>query len=219
MRTQMIGAVCAAAVLFLTSASGHAVSLGGFSCVTGNDAGNCAIGESQLQAEIVDGGDNFAWLGITNLGPEFSVVDRVFIESDSIIDALFLASTGEGVVFFLSDWDEGELPGGADPDVSFVVDDSMTQLLDHPFFGIGPHPLDPDAPQTGLFGVFYWGDFDDLLSDIRVGVSVQGFPGGGRESFVTAGGSGMPNMPEPSAAAVFAIGLLAVGGGVAARRR
>jgi hypothetical protein len=49
------------------------------------------------------------------------------------------------------------------------------------------------------------GDFDDLLSDLRVGVHVIGYESGGSESFVAAA------VPEPHAALVFGVGALVVG--------
>ena len=46
------------------------------------------------------------------------------------------------------------------------------------------------------------GDFNDLLSDLRVGVHVTAFESDGSESFVTE------LVPEPSTALLFGVGLI-----------
>ena len=203
-RTRLIaiGILGAGAVLF-GAAPAQALLLGSFSCITNNNAGDCAIGTSQLSGDITGN-----VLTITMTGSDAAVVEQVFIESSvvSVID--FQANVGDGIVLFSPDGSPGNLPGGNT--VNFVTAASASADPPPPFNGIGFHPTDPFSPQTGRFALALTGPLNPV-NNLRVGVHVIGYTSGGSESFVTR------PIPEPGTLLLIGTGLVGLGAG--ARRR
>jgi hypothetical protein len=61
------------------------------------------------------------------------------------------------------------------------------------------------SPQAGEFLLgLTGGSFNDLLSDLRIGVHVTGYTSEGSESFASV------PVPEPGTAALLSLGLLAL---------
>ena len=177
-----------------------AVEFEAFTCITNNDAGDCAIGTTQLSATVVQSGGD-AVLMISMTGPQAGVVEQIFIESSFVTAISFQASTATGVVAFGTGQVGGNLPGGAmvgfDEVFNIAADDPA------PSNGIGRHPQDDVSPQTGAFLLsLTGGDFSDLLTDLRIGVHVIGYSSGGSESFIST------PIPEPGTFALLATGLL-----------
>lgn len=190
-----------AAVLFVAG-SGHAASLGGFSCITNNDSGNCAIGEAQISADLTNN-----VLTITMSGTDAAVIEEIFVEGAGVTGDPFLGGTG--MVRFSDAAIGGNLPGG-DP-IGFDTDYNFAASNPGPRWGIGYHNQDRTAVQIGRFTLTTpTGD----VSDLRIGVHVIGYKNGGSESFVT---STTTPVPEPSAALTFAAGMLVASRGL--RRR
>lgn len=190
-----------ATAVLLVGGAAHAASLGGFTCITNNSAGDCAIGESQLSGDLTGN-----VLTITMNGPFDAVVEQVFIEG-AVTSGTFLGGSG-GVVAFGDSSPGGNLPGG-NP-VGFDEAINFAAGAPPPKNGIGPHPTDGGFPQSGQFLLV--GD----VSDLRIGVHVIGYGSGGSESFVT--GEPGNEVPEPSAAVVFGLGALLVGSRVRRQR-
>ncbi len=177
-----------------------AVEFEAFSCITNNDAGDCAIGTTQLSATVVQSGAD-AVLMISMTGPQAGVVEQIFIESSFVTAISFQASTATGVVAFGTGQVGGNLPGGA----MVGFDEVFNIAADNPApsNGIGRHPQDDVSPQTGAFLLsLTGGDFSDLLTDLRIGVHVIGYSSGGSESFIST------PIPEPGTFALLATGLL-----------
>ena len=177
-----------------------AVEFEAFTCITNNDAGDCAIGTTQLSATVVQSGGD-AVLMISMTGPQAGVVEKIFIESSFVTAISFQASTATGVVAFGTGKVGGNLPGGAmvgfDEVFNIAADDPA------PSNGIGRHPQDDVSPQTGAFLLsLTGGDFSDLLTDLRIGVHVIGYSSGDSESFIST------PIPEPGTFALLATGLL-----------
>lgn len=177
-----------------------AVEFEAFSCITNNDAGDCAIGTTQLSATVVQSGGD-AVLMISMTGPQAGVVEQIFIESSFVTAISFQASTATGVVAFGTGQVGGNLPGGAmvgfDEVFNITADDPA------PSNGIGRHPQDDISSQSGAFLLsFTGGDFSNLLTDLRIGVHVIGYSSGGSESFIST------PIPEPGTFALLATGLL-----------
>jgi hypothetical protein len=177
-----------------------AVELTPFDCITDNDAGDCAIGESQLSATIVESGHD-ALLTIVMTGDDDAVVEQLFIESSVVRHITFLGSTELGTVSFGSGALGGNLPGG-NP-VGFDEAVNIAALPDAPLNGIGRHPQDDVSAQAGAFLLdLGCSSFEDLLADLRIGVHVIGYASGGSESFTAT------PVPEPGTAALLAAGLI-----------
>ena len=177
-----------------------AIEFEAFTCITNNDAGDCAIGTTQLSATVVQSGGD-AVLMISMTGPQAGVVEQIFIESSFITAISFQASTATGVVAFGTGQVGGNLPGGA----MVGFDEVFNIAADNPApsNGIGRHPQDDVSPQTGAFLLsLTGGDFSDLLTDLRIGVHVIGYSSGGSESFIST------PIPEPGTFALLATGLL-----------
>ena len=194
-------ALLAASILLTMTGSAQAVSFDGFTCITNNDAGNCAIGQAQLSADLT--GDV---LTITMAGTDAAVVEQVFIQAAGVAGGSFL--DGVGIVEFGNANAGGNLPGGNA--VGFVSAINFAASNPAPKDGIGYHVQDTAQLQLGRF------QLEGDLSDLRVGVHVIGFRSGGSESFTTST-PGAP-VPEPSAALVFGIGTLVIGTRVRTRR-
>ena len=191
------------------SRSADAIPLTPFDCITDTLASNCVIGEAQLSGSVIaSNGD--ALLTIQMSGPADGVVKQVFVESSIVSAISFSGSGGVGVVAFTADNNPGTLPGGSG--VGFVTDVSASADPPPTPNGIGRHSQDDTSPQSGMFLLtLSGGDFNDLLSDLRVGVHVISFESSGSESFLTR------PVPEPETAVLVGLGL--VGLLVGSRRR
>jgi len=204
-----IGFLSVVAAVCLVAGRADAVPLTSFDCITETLASNCAIGEAQLSGTVVaSNGD--ALLTIQMSGPADGVAGQVFIESSLVSGISFSGSGGLGIVDFTSDGSPGTLPGGSG--VGFVI--AVSESADNPQTrnGIGRHSQDDVSPQSGMFLLtLSGGDFNDLLSDLRVGVHVISFESSGSESFLTR------PVPEPETAVLVGLGL--VGLLVGSRRR
>jgi PEP-CTERM motif len=193
------------------SMAAHAIPYG-FTCVTNNNPTNCTTGESQLRVDVTAGAGTIDFL-FTNTGPNASSIadiyfdwlsdDEDFLTLDSIVN-------GSGVSFS-EGASPGNLPGGNT--ISFDAD-----------FGADSNaPAQPNGvnPGENVLLRFLGPSFDTVIAsldtgDLRIGLHVQGFAGGGSDSFVN---DGRPptSVPEPGTLALFGLGL--VGLGLIRRRR
>jgi hypothetical protein len=174
-----------------------------FSCITDNDADDCAIGTAQLSVTLVESGGD-ALLTITMAGSDVGVVERLFVESSLVSGISFQGSTASGTVAFGTGQAGGNLPGGNT--VNFSEAFNIAANNPAPRNGIGRHPQDDVSPQAGEFLLsLTGGSFNDLLLDLRIGVHVTGYASGGSESFVV-----VTTVPEPGTAALLGLGLLAL---------
>jgi hypothetical protein len=197
------GALLVALVFSIVASSpSFALPLDSFECLTDNSAVDCAIGRSQLSGEIEEASPGEVTLTLSNSGPDAAVVARVYIESQLV--AAINALPGEGVSF-ASGGSPPVLPGG---NKAFEVAGFASALPPPPQAGIGPG-------ETGRFTLMLYGgaSFEDLVTDLRVGVHVIAFDSGGSESFLTQ------PIPEPSTGGLVGVALILilVGRGAAGR--
>ena len=208
-----------AGFILVLSANASALTLS-FDCITGNLAGNCAIGESQLSVEVTDAGNNgtnnqvlFTFL---NNGSDDNFIRNVYFDDGTLLGIATLIDADEGVggdmnVDFSQGSNPPDLPGGEN--VNFEVTAGFLADADT------PQPqntgVNPGESLGILFNLILEQDFDDVINaltigdadgGLRIGIHLQSIgSNNGSESFVNA------PVPVPAAVWLFgsALGLLA----------
>lgn len=217
----------ASLLAFGAATSAHAVSYG-FSCITGNSVADCTTGEAQLSMDVTAvGGDKVSFL-FTNTGPNASSITDVYFDfgagPDRLLTPIFSITNGAGVDFSVGAH-PGNLPGGNT--IGFSATATGTTADSNP--PAQPNGVNPGEQLEIIFQIALGFGFQDVLDELdglapvstdptdalRVGIHVQGFAGGGSESFVNTGG-GDPTVPEPGTLALLGAALAGLG---ALRRR
>ena len=198
----MLRSVLTILVLLLLSAPASAITFG-FGCITNNDAGDCAIGEAQLELEVVQMGDA-ALFTIRNLGPAASVVEAVYWSDPSgeILGTIWQVTETEAVSYDIGLWiQHPALIGGEQ------ISWQLGIVAENPHLDQGAGPGEEVVIKIDIRD---GSSFEALIAaltsrEIQVGVNLNGYESDGNESFVL--------VPEP------AVGLLLLGAGVAFVRR
>jgi hypothetical protein len=176
----------------------------GFGCISNNLAGDCDLGEAQLQVELTGGpGANQVSFTFTNSGPADSSITDVYFDDDNTLLSLASIVDGSGVDFGASAT-PGNLPAGNNASPPFVAAAGLDADSDPP---VAPNGVNPGEELTliyDLLGGTTLADIEAALADgsLRIGIHVQAFESGGSESFV--------NVPEPSVALLFGAAALLV---------
>jgi len=219
-RFQKFGAALAlATAVLLSGGAAHAI---GFSCITGDNATQCGIGEAQFSATLADLGSGKVSITFANSGPAASFIGRVYIDDDAgafaSIASITNWSSGASYTDFESGGSPPNLPGGNTVTPTFTA--TARAAADSPGTGNGgADPGESFALILSLNGGVVFADVQSALDGgtIRLGIHGQGLGEGtglgGSESFVSGGG---PAVPEPSAMLLFAVGALVVARGVRA---
>jgi hypothetical protein len=181
------------------SAPASAVTFG-FHCITNNSASNCAIGEAQMTVELLNNGN----LVFRNVGSADSSITYLAWEGDAFIFGGEVTPPGSVVMNGLNG---AVLPGGDALSPPFTPSDGA--VADSIAHGINPGETQVIfmLPFPNTSAGFIQGVLDGTF---RIGIEVQGFAGGGSESFI----NNITPIPEPGSAALVAAGLVML-----ARRR
>ena len=177
----------------------------GFDCLTGNNLGDCAIGEAQLTVNVTDLGGGIVQFHFKNAGPLASIISEVYFDDGSLL-ALSAVIDGPGVDFE-PDATPPNLPGGEEAVPPFEVTEGFLAESVPSASKNGVGPSEWLKIQFTLQGGQTFADVIDELEtgELRIGIHVIGFASGGSESFIN------PPIPEPGTAALLAIGLVALG--------
>jgi hypothetical protein len=192
-RVPTLGLLCPLFLVaaLLQAAPASAVPLDAFVCVAGNSV-DCAAG-AVLRGEIVES-EGVVHLTLANDADARAVIARVYIES-AWVEAI--SGTEEGGVHFIQEGSPPVLPGAQ----SFEIAAFASAVPAPPHNGIGPG-------ETGWFVLTLTegASFDDLLSDLRVGLHVIAFEGEGSASFI-AEPTPEP-IPEPGSLGLLLLGIV-----------
>lgn len=164
----------------------------GFDCITSTTPANCGIGASQLYVDITD----------YNIGADASSIADVYFDDGTLLG---IASVINGAgVSFASPANPGNLPGANNITPAFQTTAGFSADSDAP---VQPNGVNPGETVGILFNLQTGKSFADVLNAIglagnpgglRIGLHVQGFAGGGSESFVNTVGQVMLPVPEAS---------------------
>jgi len=179
-----------------------------FTCLTGNDAGDCAMGESQLSVAVTNGGSSVTF-HFSNEGPDALSISEIYFDDGALLN-ISTVFDGPGVDFE-EEATPMNLPGANLAIPPFVVTEGFLAHSDPSvaFNGVGPGEF------VGIEFLLQGGmTVADVLNDLadgslRVGIHVIGYDSSGSESFIN-----IP-VPEPGTGLLVGAGLLIL----AARRR
>lgn len=207
MRKSVLAAVGVLAAIALNGTPTYGMS---FYCVSNNSAVDCAAGVDQLAVEVVDLGSGQVRFDFTNSGPNASSITDVYFDDGTLLGIASIVN-GTGVNFSQGAT-PGDLPSGNNATPPFQTTAGFSADSDEPppLNGVNP------GEQLGIiFNLINGQDYADTLAaladgSLRIGIHVQGFDGGGSESFVNT------PVPEPGFYGLLSLGL---GGLYLLRRR
>jgi hypothetical protein len=183
MKKMKVALLAIVALLLVIAIPAQAQTTLGFYNITGNNAGDAAIGEAQLFVDVEDAGGGQVLFTFRNTGPEDSSITDVYFDDDNTLFDSIASIDGSGIgVDFSEGATPSNLPGG-NP-FGFSAD----------FSADSNPPTQPNGVNPGewleiLFNLQSGQTFDDVLDALssgalRIGIHVQGFASGGSESFI-----------------------------------
>ena len=182
----------------------------GFGNITNNDVVDAGIGESQLFVDVSgDPLDTQALFTFRNVGPLASSITDVYFEDGTLLGIASIDNSDSGVSFS-KEASPPDLPGGNAMLPPFNVTACFLADSDPPPVGNG---VNPGESLGILFNLVNGKTFTDVIAAInqgftgpivadqslRIGIHVQGFVGGGSESFIMT--------PEPGSLLLGSIGI------------
>ena len=174
----------------------------GFSCVTGNSAADCAIGEEQISVDVSDSGGGGVLFAFLNVGSAASSITDVYFDDGALLRiSTILGGVG---VSFSHQATPAELPGAQWVSPPFQTTAGFSADSTAPVQQSGVNPGESLVIVFELVAGATWLDVLSQLTSgaLRIGVHVQGYASGGSESLVS--------VPEPASALLLSLGLTAI---------
>lgn len=182
-----------------------------FFCLTGNSAADCAVGENQLSVDVSSAAVGEVSFTFYNNGPADSSIADIYFDDGTLLGISSLVDSDDGVgghagVDFSVGASPPNLPGRNNISPSFEVTAGFLADSDPPVQPNGINPGEWLTINFDLQGSQTLNDVIDQLTtgQLRIGLHVQGFSGGGSESFV----NNPTAVPLPAAAWLFASALM-----------
>ena len=198
----------------------------GFKAITANSVADVAIGETQLYVNVDDPGTtvriddgtgtlvehNQVLFTFINDGPEASSITDVYFDDGALLGIAAIDNSDPGVSF-LQGASPGNLPSANSAIPPFQTTAGFLADSDSP---VQPSGVNPGEELGITFALISDLDFGDVISainlgftdpwaigNLRIGIHVQGFVGGGSESFILT--------PAPGALILGMLGFGAAG--------
>jgi hypothetical protein len=202
----------------------------GFQNISANNTADAESGETQLNVEVRGTADD-ASLGLNqvrfvfrNSGPNASSITDIYFDDGTLLGIAAIEQDGDKVEFSQGAHPK-QLPGGNT--VGFTSTASFSIDSDPPAQPNGVNPGESVAVVFNLLNGLTYADVVAALSmsptiegSLGIGIHVQGFEGGGSESFVTDNYPPPSVVPEPVSVLVWGgLGICAVAMEMGRRRR
>lgn len=180
-----------------------------FTNITHNNAGHAAAGEAQLRVTVVEIGGTQVRFDFFHVGTTPMAISEVYFDNGVLLGIASIVN--QPGVNFVQGANPPNLPGGASLTPAFETTAGFLAeaTAPPPFRGVNP------GETLGIvFNLLSGGTYQTVIDEIatgeiRIGLHVIGFGGGGSESFVNGGGNGV--IPAPGAAVLGCIGLAMIG--------
>ena len=187
-----IATIILSAAMLAGVTSARAVTYG-FSNISANDVNDAAIGEAQLSVDVTDAGDGKVLFTFNNTGPEASSITDVYFDDGHLLKIATIESSSG--VSYSQGAAPGNLPSASSIDPAFETTAGFSADSDP---AAQPNGVNPGEWLKIYFDLKlatqnYNTVIEDLASGaLRIGIHVQGFEGGGSESFVHCIDCGTP---------------------------
>lgn len=214
-RLRLLVLLVAVSATLSTLAAADTVSFG--PCITNNNVVDCNT-NAQYTVIVTAVGSTQVSFQFLNSGPAPSSITDIYFDDGTLLG---IASITNGTgTSFSQGASPGDLPGGNNISPAFQTTAGFLADSNPP---AQPNGVNPGEFVTIVFDLQSGKTFADVLSDLnsgalRIRIHVQGFTGGGSESFVNTP-TPPPPIPEPATVLLLGTGLAGAATRLIRRRR